>query len=84
MINPASKIIEKCGGHHAVASMLGIHPSRVYRWTYPPERGGTGGIVPSKHQARLMIAARQMGVELSPNDFFNVDDLVSPCGSDGH
>lgn len=31
-----------------------------------------------------MIAARQMGVELSPNDFFNVDDLVSPCGSDGH
>jgi hypothetical protein len=66
----AKHVIEKCGGPEKVAEMLGCHVTRVYRWTYPAERGGTGGIIPSKRQGALLVAARARGIDLSPADFF--------------
>lgn len=69
-MTPAQRIIEKCGGAEAVAKMAAITPARVKRWTFPEERGGTGGRVPSKHQQALLDAARENGIDLSPSDFF--------------
>lgn len=72
-MNIAARIIDKCGGPAAVAKMLGIHQSRVYRWTYPTDRGGSNGVVPTKQQARLLQIAREQGIDLSPADFFPQD-----------
>jgi hypothetical protein len=70
MSNAAVNVIEKCGGAETVANWLGVDLSRVYRWTYPRERGGTGGIIPAKHQLPLLTKARASGVDLQPADFF--------------
>lgn len=67
----AKHVIEKCGGHRVVAEMLGIHVSRVYRFTHPKERGGTGGTIPSRHQVTLLREAGRRGIVLSPADFFD-------------
>lgn len=69
-MNPAQHIVDKCGGHSAVADMLGIHISRVYRWTYPRAKGGTDGAVPTQHQQALVDRARARGIRLAPADFF--------------
>lgn len=71
MTNCATKVIEKIGGPKAVADILGVDVSRVYRWTYPKSRGGTGGLIPAKHQSDLLIAARAKGLSLKPSDFFD-------------
>ncbi len=73
-MNPAQKIIDKCGGVAAVAEMVGVHISRVHRWTYPRERGGTDGLIPSQQQQPLLEAARQRGIDLTPADFFDLPD----------
>jgi hypothetical protein len=70
MTTAAENVIAKCGGHQAVADMLGVDISRVYRFTYPKERGGTDGHIPSKHQGRLLEEARKRGLKLRPADFF--------------
>lgn len=71
-MNPASEIISRCGGTALVASWLGIDRSWVLRWTHPKSRGGTGGLVPSRHQAPLLARAKAEGVNLTPDMFFVV------------
>ena len=63
----ASRVIAKCGGHQIVAEALGIDVSRVYRFTYGRDRRGTGGLIPAKHQHRLLEAFSD---RLTPADFF--------------
>ena len=70
MKTPAETVIEICGGAKAVAEICKVDISRVHRWTYPAERGGTGGLIPSKHQARLLEGARAKGLPLKPRHFF--------------
>ena len=50
--------------------MLGVDVSRVYRWTYPRSRGGSDGVIPARHQARLLSEASKRGLPLRPDDFF--------------
>lgn len=69
-MEPASRIIAKCGGHEAVARICGVSISRVFRWTYPAARGGTGGIIPAAQQQRLLSGARARGIKLLPEHFF--------------
>lgn len=71
MTTIAAHVIAKVGGVDAVASALGLNVSTVHRWTYPKERGGTGGTVPTKHQRELLAVARERGIDLSPADFFD-------------
>ena len=71
MKNAAAHVIEKCGGPSVVAEMLGLHVTQPYRWTYPKCRGGTDGIIPAKHQQKLLVAAVDRGIELRPDDFFD-------------
>lgn len=70
MPSPASLIIDKFGGPHALAALLGLHPVSVYRWTYPVAKGGTNGLIPTRHQDRLLMLARRRKLALLPADFF--------------
>lgn len=74
-MNPAQAIIEKLGGDRAVCDLLlsmgdDCCISTVCRWRLPKERGGTGGLIPSKRIMRLIAAAQEKGVILTPADFF--------------
>ncbi len=68
-LNPAKSIIATCGGFEAVAQITGKSISRVYRWTYPKERGGTGGIIPTRDARKLLAYANREGIDLSPSVF---------------
>lgn len=69
-LEPAAHVIEKCGGIDATASLAGLHRSVVNRWQRPKDVGGTGGLVPAKHQP-VLIANNP---KLSPDDFFVVSE----------
>ena len=60
---PASTIIEKLGGLTVVATACGLDVSSVLRWRLPKKRGGTGGLIPAKHQAKLV------GLGAQPSEF---------------
>jgi hypothetical protein len=70
MMDPAKTIIALCGGFKAVAVMVQRSEVRVRRWTYTPEKGGTGGLIPSDCQQRLLDEARRQGLPLTPDHFF--------------
>ena len=76
MLNPAHHVIQKHGGVHEVAALTGRHVSRVMRWSWPKERGGTGGLIPTDMQHLLMAGGRAKGVSLSAADFFDEDRIA--------
>lgn len=74
-MNPAQTIIQKLGGDRAVCDMLRESGdkctiSTVCRWRLPKEKGGTGGLIPSKRVMRLIDAAAKCGIRLRTDDFF--------------
>lgn len=77
MDSPAKRVIEKCGsgnfraGIKVVAEITGTDKSRVHRWTYSKEKGGTDGLIPSQQQQALLDGARARGIALEPADFFD-------------
>lgn len=83
-LNPAYGLIRKfCGGSgklrdgiDAVAKVTGAHPSRVYRWMYPVDNGGTGGYIPEPQMRKLVEYARNEGMPLSLDDFFNAAEAA--------
>lgn len=68
-LNPAKSVIGKIG-IDKVAEITGKHVSRVYRWMYPKERGGTGGLIPQADAPALLAYAKANGIKLSKGDFF--------------
>lgn len=76
-MEPAKKIINLCGGFSAVAGMTGRDVSRVHRWTYPRHKGGTGGIIPTDAQHRLLQEARSRGIPLTPDHFFQTGEAAA-------
>lgn len=69
-MEPATSIINLCGGISNVASMTGRSELRVRRWTYPRARGGTDGLIPTDCQQSLLDEARARGIDLRPEHFF--------------
>lgn len=69
-LNPAHDVILAFGGFDAVAAITGKHISRVYRWTYPKERGGTGGFIPQADAAKLLAHAKANGLPVTASSFF--------------
>ena len=71
----AWRVIEKFGGVRRLCEALNDvgeyswNPSSVYRWTYPREKGGTGGVIPTKALEILSRAARLHGIFLEADDF---------------
>lgn len=74
----ASRIITKfVGGHPGgpvrLARLLTKHgyptnTATIYRWTYPKEKGGTGGLVPTAALNQLLYIARIEGVLITADD----------------
>jgi hypothetical protein len=71
-LDPAKKIIERLGGVNVVATVTGKHRSQVFRWMYPPERGGTGGLIPQRTIPALLEYAKSEGIKLRPADFMMI------------
>lgn len=69
-MNIATRIIEAFDGPANVSEVTGASISRVYRWTYGTDRGGTGGRVPQKHWASLLAAAKSRGIPLTLDDLY--------------
>ncbi|QOL80557.1 hypothetical protein [Pseudooceanicola spongiae] len=72
-MEPAQTIIQICGGFRAVSEITRRDETRVRRWTYPREKGGTGGLIPSECQQILMSNARERDIPLLPEHFFPAD-----------
>jgi hypothetical protein len=72
-LEPANTIIRRFGGLKPVAKIVGVSPHSVMRWRYPRHKKGTGGAVPHWHQGKLLIAAKDLGIDLSPAEFFPED-----------
>lgn len=81
MLRPALTVIEICGGFRAVAEMTGRHETRVRRWTYARERGGTDGLIPAEMQQLLLDRAKERGIPLRPEHFFRCGDQTTKKGA---
>lgn len=77
MMEPAKTVIETFGGVKAVAVVVGKSETRVRRWGYSRERGGTDGLIPSACQIDLLRHARAHGIDLTPADFFPIEVKVA-------
>lgn len=69
----AERVIECLGGVDHLAELLGMvgHPlvlSTIYRWTYPKERGGSGGLIPGFLWPVIFQCARLEGIILGPQE----------------
>lgn len=67
-LTPAEYVIRVFKGVRATARVLGRHPSSVSKWTKPKERKGTGGQIPRSAMWVLLSKARELGLDLEPND----------------
>lgn len=68
-MEPASTIIKKLGGATLVSKGINVHRTRVYKWMWPKERQGTGGIIPHWQIPKILNYAKKIGVPLSEYDF---------------
>lgn len=68
-MEPASTIIEILGGEAKVAEAAGVALTAPYRWQQPKAKGGTGGVIPHWHIAKLLDHARANGLSLTPSHF---------------
>jgi hypothetical protein len=75
----AGRIIKKAGGARALSRMIDRycdareldekrHPSAIYRWNYPKDKGGTGGDIPSSCLKLVAKALRREGIFLTERD----------------
>lgn len=68
--NPADRVIAAFGGVQKLAKAIGRDPSRVHRWRYPVEKGGTGGRIPGSAVPSILAAAARENIGLTANDLF--------------
>lgn len=66
------------GGDTVVASIAGVHRTRVANWKRPKDAGGTGGAIPFRHVPALIKAAQSKGIALSADSFLPVVPKVAP------
>lgn len=76
-MEPARTIIDRLGGATKVASIAGVHRTRVSNWARKKEDGGTGGVIPFKHVPALLEAAKKEGIKLSTDDFLPKREVVA-------
>lgn len=66
---PADTIIKSLGGPTYVAKLVGKSLHTVMRWRMAREKGGTGGVIPSRHVPILMRDVRRRNVQISADLF---------------
>ncbi|ORU89813.1 MAG: amino-acid N-acetyltransferase [Cycloclasticus sp. symbiont of Poecilosclerida sp. M] len=64
MLRDAKSIIEIFGGIKPLAKAIGKNPATIYRWTYPKDKGGTGGLIPSHALNKILLAAKDKGLNI--------------------
>lgn len=64
----APRIIRKFGGEAALAKLLGVSRTTLFRWGYARPIG-TDGLVPHAMRPRIEAVARYEGVLLLPSDW---------------
>lgn len=69
MKQQAKRIINKFGGIYTLARKIGAAPSTIYRWTYPLDKGGTGGLIPVKWHEIILETARLEGIFITKEDW---------------
>lgn len=69
-LEPAASLAEKLGGLEALAAAAGVSISRASRYRQPKDKGGTGGLIPSHRQQRILNWAREHKKQIDPRDFF--------------
>lgn len=70
----AERVLARFGGARPLARSLALvryplHYTTIYKWTYPIERGGTGGVIPSKAMTKIKRAAAMEGIVMRPEDY---------------
>jgi hypothetical protein len=75
-LDPAKSIIAKIG-IDKVSEITGKHVSRVYRWMYPKDRGGTGGVIPQGDAPALLAYAKANQIKLDAEEFFAIPETVA-------
>lgn len=68
-MDPASSIIKRLGGEAVVSRITETAYTAPYRWQYPREKKGTGGVIPQRHHPVLLDYARSKGIVLRADDF---------------
>jgi transposase len=78
-LEPAHTVIRKfavngklSSGIDLISEITGSDRTSVYRWMRPKEKGGTGGLVPTKQQPKLLEYAKENRLALATADFFGV------------
>lgn len=66
----AQRIFDKFGNARKLATAIQRQPSSVYRWCYPKNKGGTGGLIPSSALPDVLEAARRLGIFVSSDDLY--------------
>lgn len=79
-LEPAHTVIGKfarngklSSGIDLISEITGSDRTSVYRWMRPKEKGGTGGLVPTKQQPKLLEYAQSECIPLGPHDFFGAE-----------
>jgi len=57
----AIKVAKPFGGLTGLAKAIGKNPSTVHRWSYPKDRGGTDGRIPTVNVPEIIAAADLLG-----------------------
>ena len=66
---PAARIIARFGVP-ALAGWTGRHRSRIHAWTWPTDKGGTGGAIPIRRREAIIAGAkRDLHQDVEPAEF---------------
>lgn len=57
-VTPAARMIARFGVEN-IARWTGRHRSRVHAWTWPSNRGGTGGVIPARSRQAIIHGAHR-------------------------
>lgn len=63
----AQRVIAKFGTQEKLAAALGCRQSVIAGWK-------RRGFVPAQQQAKVLAAARDRGIDLAPDDFFDIGE----------
>lgn len=59
------RVIGKFGTQERLAELLRCDQTTVSKWK-------TTGFIPARRQRQILDAARELGIDLEPNDFFDI------------
>jgi len=71
-VSPAKMVIDAFGDIKKLSEATGIDKTAIYRWTYPKDKHGSNGRIPSSQQSKILKAAKSLGIKLKPEQLVDV------------